>query len=171
MLTPSHCWPHQQRPSASMMQVPLPQQRSSSIFHPFSKQPLFSDYAHILRGFVHARGHRPIPSRGEIQTTDPQEQMRWCDAYTSCNLIDCNLLDYVCEPQELAIPGMFLHPLKGDRKGQCAMTVSGFGPMGIGPAQYLSFHQDAGTRLDTAFVLTSPGPLVPAPLRIHLSSL
>ena len=27
--------------------------------------------------------------------------------------------------QELAIPGMFLHPLKGDRKGQWAMTVSG----------------------------------------------
>jgi len=28
---PSHCWPHQQRPSGSMMQVPLPQQRGSSV--------------------------------------------------------------------------------------------------------------------------------------------
>jgi len=28
---PSHCWPHQQRPSLSMMQVPLPQQRRSSL--------------------------------------------------------------------------------------------------------------------------------------------
>ena len=27
---PSHCWPHQQRPCASMRQVPVPQQRSSS---------------------------------------------------------------------------------------------------------------------------------------------
>jgi len=35
MLVPSHCWPHQQRPSALMMQVPLPQQRSSSILLPF----------------------------------------------------------------------------------------------------------------------------------------
>jgi len=30
MAWPFHCWPHQQRPSASMMQVPVPQQRSSS---------------------------------------------------------------------------------------------------------------------------------------------
>jgi hypothetical protein len=28
---PSHRWPHQQRPSESMMQVPLPQQRGSSV--------------------------------------------------------------------------------------------------------------------------------------------
>ena len=58
------------------MQVPLPQQRSSSIFQPFSKRTPLSDYAHIPRGFVHARGHRPIRSRGEIQTTDPQEHAR-----------------------------------------------------------------------------------------------
>ena len=29
--SPFHCWPHQQRPSVSMMQVPLPQQRGSSL--------------------------------------------------------------------------------------------------------------------------------------------
>jgi len=36
-----------------------------------------------------------------------------------------DLLDDACEPQDLKIPGMFLHPLKGGRKGQWAMTVSG----------------------------------------------
>jgi hypothetical protein len=30
IFTPFHCWPHQQRPSVSTMQVPLPQQRGSS---------------------------------------------------------------------------------------------------------------------------------------------
>jgi toxin HigB-1 len=34
------------------------------------------------------------------------------------------LLDDACEPWELAIPGMFSHPLKVDRKGQWAMTGS-----------------------------------------------
>jgi proteic killer suppression protein len=36
-----------------------------------------------------------------------------------------DLLDDASDPQELKIPGMFLHPLKGDRKGQWAMSVSG----------------------------------------------
>jgi proteic killer suppression protein len=36
-----------------------------------------------------------------------------------------DLLDDACEPQDLKSPGMFLHPLKGERKGQWAMTVSG----------------------------------------------
>ncbi len=36
-----------------------------------------------------------------------------------------DLLDDATDPQELNIPGMFLHSLKGDRKGQWAMTVSG----------------------------------------------
>jgi hypothetical protein len=31
MRVPFHCWPHQQKPSALMMQVPLPQQRGSSM--------------------------------------------------------------------------------------------------------------------------------------------
>lgn len=33
IFSPSHCWPHQHRPVASMMQVPLPQQRWSSVIH------------------------------------------------------------------------------------------------------------------------------------------
>lgn len=34
-------------------------------------------------------------------------------------------LDEASSPEQLKIPGMHLHPLKGDRKGQWAMTVSG----------------------------------------------
>jgi|GEM_PF-463203 len=36
-----------------------------------------------------------------------------------------DLLDDAADPQGLKIPGLFLHPLKGDRKGQWAMSVSG----------------------------------------------
>ncbi len=36
-----------------------------------------------------------------------------------------SLLDEVSTPEQLSVPGMFLHPLKGDRKGEWAMTVSG----------------------------------------------
>ena len=34
-------------------------------------------------------------------------------------------LDQASSPEQLNIPGMYLHPLKGNRKGQWAMTVSG----------------------------------------------
>ena len=34
-------------------------------------------------------------------------------------------LDEASAPNQLNIPGMYLHPLKGARKGQWAMTVSG----------------------------------------------
>ena len=36
-----------------------------------------------------------------------------------------DLLDDASRPDQLKIPGMHLHPLKGDKKGQWAMTVSG----------------------------------------------
>lgn len=36
-----------------------------------------------------------------------------------------SLLDEASSPEQLSIPGMFLHPLKGERKGEWAMTVSG----------------------------------------------
>lgn len=36
-----------------------------------------------------------------------------------------DLLDEASSPKQLNVPGMFLHPLKGERKGQWAMTVSG----------------------------------------------
>lgn len=35
------------------------------------------------------------------------------------------LLDEADTPEQLNIPGMYLHPLKGDRKGEWAMSVSG----------------------------------------------
>ena len=34
-------------------------------------------------------------------------------------------LDQASKPEQLNIPGMHLHPLKGNRMGQWAMTVSG----------------------------------------------
>ena len=36
-----------------------------------------------------------------------------------------DLLDEASSPEQLVVPGMFLHPLKGARKGEWAMTVSG----------------------------------------------
>ena len=35
------------------------------------------------------------------------------------------MLDEANTPEQLNIPGMYLHPLKGDRKGEWAMSVSG----------------------------------------------
>lgn len=35
------------------------------------------------------------------------------------------LLDEASSPEQLNIPGLFLHPLKGERKGEWAITVSG----------------------------------------------
>jgi proteic killer suppression protein len=36
-----------------------------------------------------------------------------------------SLLDEASNPDQLNIPGFYLHPLKGERKGEWAMTVSG----------------------------------------------
>lgn len=36
-----------------------------------------------------------------------------------------SLLDEANSPESLNIPGFFLHPLKGERRGEWAMTVSG----------------------------------------------
>lgn len=36
-----------------------------------------------------------------------------------------SLLDEASTPEQLAVPGMFLHPLKGERKGEWSMIVSG----------------------------------------------
>ena len=35
------------------------------------------------------------------------------------------LLDAASTPEQLDVPGMFLHPLKGERKGEWSMIVSG----------------------------------------------
>ena len=45
IFSPSHCWPHQHRPAASMMQVPLPQQRGSSVI----QNSMMSAWRHSAR--------------------------------------------------------------------------------------------------------------------------
>ena len=70
----------------------------------------------MIKHFQH-KGLERFFRRGESKGIQAQHQQR------IQRILD--LLDDASEPQELAIPGMFLHPLKGDRKGQWAMTVSG----------------------------------------------
>lgn len=70
----------------------------------------------MIKHFQH-KGLERFFRRGETKGIQAQHQQR------IQRILD--LLDDASEPQELAIPGMFLHPLKGDRKGQWAMTVSG----------------------------------------------
>ena len=70
----------------------------------------------MIKHFQH-KGLERFFRRGETKGIQAQHQQR------IERILD--LLDDASEPQELAIPGMFLHPLKGDRKGQWAMTVSG----------------------------------------------
>ena len=70
----------------------------------------------MIKHFQH-KGLERFFRRGETKGMQAQHQQR------IQRILD--LLDDASEPQELAIPGMFLHPLKGDRKGQWAMTVSG----------------------------------------------
>ena len=36
-----------------------------------------------------------------------------------------DMIDQATAVEQMDIPGMYLHPLKGDRKGEWAMTVSG----------------------------------------------
>ena len=36
-----------------------------------------------------------------------------------------DLLDDASAPEQLNVPGLYLHPLKGSRKGEWAMSVSG----------------------------------------------
>ena len=70
----------------------------------------------MIKHFQH-KGLERFFHRGETKGIKAQHQQR------IQRILD--LLDDASEPQELAIHGMFLHPLKGDRKGQWAMTVSG----------------------------------------------
>ena len=70
----------------------------------------------MIKHFQH-KGLERFFRRGETKGIKAQHQQR------IQRILD--LLDDASEPQELAIPGMFLHPLKGERKGQWAMTVSG----------------------------------------------
>ena len=59
ILVPSHCWPHQQCPSALIKQVPVPQQRisSSMVTSRFGQchtdLPLIFATTILVRGFAH----------------------------------------------------------------------------------------------------------------------
>jgi len=70
----------------------------------------------VIKHFQH-KGLERFFRRGETKGIQAQHLRR------VQRILD--LLDDAADPQELNIPGMFLHPLKGDRKGQWAMTVSG----------------------------------------------
>ncbi len=68
----------------------------------------------MIRHFQHKGLERFFP-RGETKGIQAQHQHR------IQRILD--LLDDASVPQELKIPGMFLHPLKGDRKGQWATEL------------------------------------------------
>lgn len=70
----------------------------------------------MIKGFRHKgldRFFRKGDARG-IQTRQTARTTRILD-----------LLDDASTAEQLNIPGYYLHPLKGDRKGEWAMTVSG----------------------------------------------
>jgi len=70
----------------------------------------------VIKSFQHKgleRFFRKGDARG-IQTQHASRIGRTLDA-----------LDNAGSAEQLNIPGMYLHPLKGERKGQWAMTVSG----------------------------------------------
>ena len=70
----------------------------------------------VIKSFQH-KGLERLFRKGEakgIQAQHTEKVQRILD-----------LLDDASRPDQLKIPGMHLHPLKGDRKGQWAMTVSG----------------------------------------------
>jgi proteic killer suppression protein len=70
----------------------------------------------VIKSFQH-KGLERLFRRGETKGILAQHVGR------GQRILD--LLDDAADPQELKIPGLFLHPLKGDRKGQWAVSVSG----------------------------------------------
>lgn len=70
----------------------------------------------VIKSFRH-KGLERFFRRGETKGIQAQHAGR-------INRI-LDALDEANSPEQLKIPGMHLHPLKGDRKGQWAMTVSG----------------------------------------------
>ena len=66
---------------------------------------------------IHHKGLERLFRKGEIKGINAQHVGRLH------RILD--LLDDAVSPDDLKIPGLFLHALKGDRKGQWAVTVSG----------------------------------------------
>ena len=70
----------------------------------------------VIKSFQH-RGLERFFRKGDARGIQAQQAGR------IGRILDA--LDEASSPAQLNIPGMYLHPLKGARKGQWAMTVSG----------------------------------------------
>lgn len=70
----------------------------------------------MIKSFRH-KGLERYFRKGDARGIQPQHAGR------ITRILD--LLDQAGNSDQLAVPGMFLHPLKGERKGEWAMTVSG----------------------------------------------
>ena len=63
------------------------------------------------------RGLRRLYERGEVKQLDPRSVPRIRRVLL--------LLDEATEPRHMDLPGLRLHPLKGDRAGQWSVSVTG----------------------------------------------
>ena len=70
----------------------------------------------MIKSFRH-KGLERFFRRGDRKGIQPQQAGR-IERILS-------VLDEASTIEQINIPGMYLHPLKGDRKGEWAMTVSG----------------------------------------------
>lgn len=70
----------------------------------------------MIKGFRH-KGLDRFFRKGDARGIQAQQAAR------IARVLD--LLDDASTAEQLDIPGYYLHPLKGDRKGEWAMTVSG----------------------------------------------
>lgn len=70
----------------------------------------------MIKSFRH-KGLERFFRKGDVRGIQPQQAGR------ITRMLD--MLDQAGAPAQLDVPGMFLHPLKGERKGEWAMTVSG----------------------------------------------
>ena len=70
----------------------------------------------MIKRFRH-KGLERLFRKGESQGIQAQKISR------IIRILD--LLDDASAPEQLNIPGLYLHPLKGSRKGEWAMSVSG----------------------------------------------
>jgi len=70
----------------------------------------------MIKGFRH-KGLDRFFRKGDARAIQAQQAAR------IARILD--LLDDASTAEQLNIPGYYLHPLKGDRKGEWAVTVSG----------------------------------------------
>ncbi|MBC7945918.1 MAG: type II toxin-antitoxin system RelE/ParE family toxin [Burkholderiales bacterium] len=70
----------------------------------------------MIRSFKH-KGLERFFRAGDVRGIQPQQALRLG------RLLDA--LDNAAEPEELNVPGWFLHRLKGDRKNLWSLRVSG----------------------------------------------